>query len=81
MRAEEVVQACSLPLNVQGKTPNGSIHIYLVVQEAEKRGKKLFLYTGPQPQARANAAVLVSGGVLPRLQQHGGKCYRPPRMM
>lgn len=31
----------------------------MCLQEAEKRGKKLFLYTGPQPQARANAAVLV----------------------
>jgi len=34
------------------------------LQEAEKRGKKLFLYTGPQPQAKANAAVLVGDGVL-----------------
>lgn len=31
----------------------------ICLQEAEKRGKKLFLNTGPQPQARANAAVLV----------------------
>jgi hypothetical protein len=31
----------------------------LQLQEAEKRGKKLYLYAGPSPQAKANAAVLV----------------------
>lgn len=46
----------------------------LVLQEAEKRGKKLFLYTGPQPQARANAAVLVS--THEHHQQHGHSCSR-----
>lgn len=34
------------------------------LQEAETRGKKLYLYTGPQPQARANAAVLVGAEAL-----------------
>lgn len=31
-------------------------------QEAEQRGKRLYLYCGPQPQQRANAAVLVRAG-------------------
>lgn len=30
-----------------------------VPQDAQQRGKKLYLYTGPQPQAKANTAVLV----------------------
>jgi hypothetical protein len=30
------------------------------MQEADKMGKKLYLYAGPQPQHKANAAVLVS---------------------
>jgi hypothetical protein len=30
------------------------------MQEADKLGKKLYLYAGPQPQQKANAAVLVS---------------------
>lgn len=46
------------PLNL-GKTHRFCEHTKQLLQEAEKRGKKLFLYTGPQPQARANAAVLV----------------------
>jgi hypothetical protein len=30
------------------------------MQEADRLGKKLYLYAGPQPQHKANAAVLVS---------------------
>jgi len=32
----------------------------LQLQEADRLGKKLYLYAGPQPQHKANAAVLVS---------------------
>jgi hypothetical protein len=44
-----------------------------LLQEAEKRGKKLYLYTGPLPQAKANAAVLVS----PARQKAAALQHRP----
>lgn len=34
-------------------------HHSFLLQEANKLAKKLYLYTGPSPQAKANAAVLV----------------------
>eukprot|EP00879_Flechtneria_rotunda_P006044 GHRR01006357.1.p1 GENE.GHRR01006357.1~~GHRR01006357.1.p1 ORF type:complete len:659 (+),score=235.53 GHRR01006357.1:217-2193(+) len=46
------------PLNL-GKTYRFCEHTKQLLQEADKHGKKLYLYTGPLPQQKANAAVLV----------------------
>ncbi|KAI8468258.1 MAG: cell division cycle protein 14, partial [Monoraphidium minutum] len=46
------------PLNL-GRTYRFCEITSRLLQEAEQRGKRLYLYCGPQPQQRANAAVLV----------------------
>jgi hypothetical protein len=46
------------PLNL-GKTYRFCELTARLLAEAEQRGKRVFLYCGPQPQQRANAAVLV----------------------
>eukprot|EP00775_Hariotina_reticulata_P004251 gene4251-4502_t len=64
------------PLNL-GKTFHFCESTKQLLQESDKRGRRLYLYTGPSPQARANAAVLVGVFQALYLNRSPEEAYAP----
>ncbi|WIA28379.1 hypothetical protein OEZ86_010925 [Tetradesmus obliquus] len=64
------------PLNL-GKTYRFCEHTRQLLQEADRLGKKLYLYAGPQPQHKANAAVLVGIFQVLYLNRSPDDAYAP----